>query len=427
VGYLFSTLGSRSRERATTPDRDVEWELLTILGDVAHRPDDLGGRWRPARADGSMPTPDTDAEQKLDELGALPYVQGSTLAPGVENITFYDPDRAFNGVNVYTSGHEAAAFVIDMEGKVLHQWRYEIENVWPQVPRTIHSSFWRRVHPFPNGDLLAIFEGIGVLKLDKDSKLLWAYKGGCHHETYVTGDGRIYVLTRRAQIVPEINPAKPILPDAITILSPEGKPLMEVPLLECFEKSQFVSLLDNIRPYGDIFHTNSIQVFDGTMADRWPFFKKGNVLISMLKQNAIAIVDTDKQEVVWVATESWKRQHDPTVQADGTIMLFDNQGRKGDLSRVIRFDPQSKRITWQFHGPEQDLYSKTCGTSRTLANGNILITESDNGRALEITADKELVWEFYNPHRAGENDELIATLFEVSRFDETYFPWLRPN
>jgi hypothetical protein len=374
-----------------------------------------------------MPTPDTRAEQKLDELGALPYVQGSTLATGVENITFYDPQRAFDGVNVYTSGHDPAAFVIDMEGNVLHQWQYKVEDVWPEVPRTIHSSFWRRVHPFPNGDLLAIFEGIGLLKLDKDSQLLWAYKGGCHHETVISDDGRIYVLTRRAQVVPEINPAKPVLPDAITVLSADGKRLQEVPLLECFKKSQFASLLDDVRPYGDIFHTNSIEVFDGSLADRWPHFKRGNVLISMLKQNAIAIVDMEEQEVAWAATGSWKRQHDPTLQADGVIMLFDNQGRKGDVSRVIEFDPKTERITWQFHGSDQDLYSKTCGTSRRLANGNILITESDNGRALEITADKELAWEFYNPHRAGENDELIATLFEVSRFDEHYFPWLQSN
>ena len=106
-------------------------------------------------------------------------------------------------------------------------------------------------------------------------------------------------------------------------------------------------------------------------------------------------------------------------------MLFDNQGRAGRKSRVIRLDPKrNNRITWQYHGPQQDLYSKTCGASRRLPNGNILITESDNGRALEIAPNKDMVWEFYNPHRAGEEDELIATLFEVTRFAPDYFSWL---
>ena len=54
----------------------------------------------------------------------------------------------------------------------------------------------------------------------------------------------------------------------------------------------------------------------------------------------------------------------------------------------------------------------------------MLITESDNGRAIEITRDKEVVWEFYNPHRAGPAEELIATLFELKRVDKNFMPRL---
>jgi hypothetical protein len=50
-----------------------------------------------------------------------------------------------------------------------------------------------------------------------------------------------------------------------------------------------------------------------------------------------------------------------------------------------------------------------------LPNGNTLITESDRGRAFEITRSGRVVWEYYNPARAGERKELIATLFEVVR------------
>ncbi len=60
-------------------------------------------------------------------------------------------------------------------------------------------------------------------------------------------------------------------------------------------------------------------------------------------------------------------------------------------------------------------FSELCGTCQRLPNGNTLITESTRGRAFEVTPDKEIVWEFFNPHRAGENDELIATLFELIR------------
>ena len=57
----------------------------------------------------------------------------------------------------------------------------------------------------------------------------------------------------------------------------------------------------------------------------------------------------------------------------------------------------------------------TCGTTQRLDNGNTLITESDFGRAFEVTSDGDIVWEFFNTFRAGEDQEFIATLMEVLR------------
>ena len=76
---------------------------------------------------------------------------------------------------------------------------------------------------------------------------------------------------------------------------------------------------------------------------------------------------------------------------------------------------------------KQPLFSKTCGTAQPLANGNILIAESDRGRAIEVTTDGDIVWEFYNPHRAGERNELIATLFEMRRVGRGFFKWMDGN
>ena len=34
-----------------------------------------------------------------------------------------------------------------------------------------------------------------------------------------------------------------------------------------------------------------------------------------------------------------------------------------------------------------------------------------------MTSDKQIVWEYYTQNRAGKNDEVIATLFEVVRLE----------
>jgi hypothetical protein len=62
-----------------------------------------------------------------------------------------------------------------------------------------------------------------------------------------------------------------------------------------------------------------------------------------------------------------------------------------------------------------DLFSKTLGSVQRLPNGNTLISESENGRAVEVTREGRVVWEFCNPHRAGDHGELVAVLFEMIR------------
>ncbi len=42
------------------------------------------------------------------------------------------------------------------------------------------------------------------------------------------------------------------------------------------------------------------------------------------------------------------------------------------------------------------------------------------GRAFEVTRDKEIVWDFVNPHRAGPNNEYVGTLFEVIRLPREF-------
>ena len=178
--------------------------------------------------------------------------------------------------------------------------------------------------------------------------------------------------------------------------------------------------LDLREPWGDIFHTNTVELLDGHFAERSPIFKAGNVLISVRELNVIAIVDLEAEAVVWALSGMWCRQHHPTMLNNGNMLLFDNLGH-GGRSKVIEFDPLTQEVVWSYGTtPSEDFFSKTCGTCERLPNGNTLITESDNGRAFEVTPDNEIVWEFINTHRAGSKQELIATLNELIRIPPSF-------
>ena len=78
----------------------------------------------------------------------------------------------------------------------------------------------------------------------------------------------------------------------------------------------------------------------------------------------------------------------------------------------------------KFLSKVEKLYSREAGAIQRLPNGNTLMTESDRGRGVEVTPDGRVVWEFVNPHRAGEQNELIAALYDVVRVPRESVRWL---
>ena len=389
------------------------------------------GRWRaipPGRHIGMLTA---EQEKAISNLESIGYLSGYEAAPGRKSVTVYDRELAYRAPNLVVSGHAPEATLIDMEGRELHRWQYECERVWPDYEPPAASDrheSWRRAHLFENGDLLAIFEGIGLIKIDKDSNLIWDYPGKTHHDLFVTKDGLIYVLTRKAHIHPEYHKEKPVLEDFITVLDADGQEIKRVSILKSLRDSHYAAILKNMKRAGDILHTNTIELLDHRLAGRCRAFREGNVLISIRQLDTICVVDLEAESVVWALSGQWRRQHQPTVLDNGHMLIFDNQRTDGG-SAVLEFDPFTREIIWEYPGDsEAPLFTMDCGSSERLPNGNTLISESNRGRAIEVTPDKQIVWEFINPHRAGENNELIATLFEVVRLDSRFpLDWVETN
>jgi hypothetical protein len=388
---------------------------------ISPRPKTPRGRWKINRTAPHKTGEAKLSQDEMEKIATLPYLRGSTKAPIRSDVIVYDQNSAYPGLNFYTSGHAPEAFLVDMGGRVLFKWHREFKDIWRGplgfFENEEHKSFWRRAHLFQNGDILAIFEGIGLVKLDKESNILWAFKGRCHHDLYVAPNGDIYVLTRKYRKDHEkLDIDGPIREDFVTVLSPDGNPIKSVSLLDCFLNSDYASHLVNLKKRGDIFHTNTIEVLEDDHPKN-PLFKKGNILLSFREIHTVAVVDMERTNVVWALTGLWKLQHQPTFLDNGNLLVFDNLGDNGK-SKIIEIDPLTQKIVWSFRStPNNEFFSNSCGSNQRLPNGNTLITESDKGRALEVTTEGRIVWEFNNPHRAGKENELIATLFEIIRIE----------
>ncbi|MFT5284172.1 MAG: hypothetical protein ACI8TQ_000328 [Planctomycetota bacterium] len=369
-----------------------------------------------------------EQQEELNKLADLGYVDGIEEAGELIGVTRHNQAKTSGGLNLLTSAHSASAQLIDMEGKVLHNWSYAFREVWPDHPRFDQlNTFWRRTHLFPNGDLLAIYEGQGIIKIDKDSNLLWSNSTKAHHDMQVMSDGSIVLLSRKAHLLPRINAEKPVLEDFVVTLNAEGELIQSVSLLEAMENSEFAAVWGKHTNWdGDLFHTNSLEVLDGRLADQNPAFAKGNVLMSMLLLDLVCVLDPNTKKLVWAKKGSYHYQHDAKVLSNGNLLIFDNQGAGENESRILEMDVATWQPVWTYAGSErQPFTSKTCGLAQRLPNGNTLITESDRGRAFEVTKEGGTVWEYYNPNRAGDKQQFIATMMEMLRLPSDFAPdWL---
>lgn len=367
-----------------------------------------------------------------------------------KGVTRHDPARAQQGLTLYTSGQEARADLVAMDGEVVHEWQLPFSAVWDETspisdPQPDDFIYWNKAMIYPNGDLLAIYVaagdspwGYGLVKIDRDSQLVWKYLGQVHHDVDIGEDGRIYALTHEIRHneyrdFPQL--AVPRIDDFVVVLSPDGEELQKVSITDALINSPYERLLTRVVWYtkGDYLHTNGIDVLEAGDIAKLPVANAGQVLLSFREIDTIALLDLDEEWIVWAVRGPWLAQHDSDILPDGNILLFDNLGNflhadgsdaegGGGRSRILEFDPSTTEIVWQYAGtPEEPFESDVRASQERLANGNTLITEETGGRILEVTPDHEIVWEFVNPVRAegrGEDGgDLIPIVSWAQRID----------
>jgi hypothetical protein len=329
--------------------------------------------------------------KQLDLVKSLPYVHATFDPRQGDSGVIIHSSAASHGYNFYNSWQDSNAYLIDMRGNVLHTWSYNFRD-----------EDWHHAELLPTGDILVVLRGSGVAKLNKDSKLLWHYATPAHHDLWVHDTGEVFVISGETSRVPEIHLNLDIFADKVVVLSPEGRLRREFSLLKVLQDSAYRYLLPSLAQERfpedvkslDILHTNHVEVFDGSKERLWKLYKRGNMLVSMKHINAIAILDGDTKEILWLwGPTNLSLQHQPQVLENGNMLVFDNGTSE---SRVIEVEPQSGRIIWAYQNGEA-FFAKWGGAAQRLSNGNTLITNTTAGRAFEVTPQGKITWEFANP------------------------------
>ena len=89
-----------------------------------------------------------------------------------KGVTRREADRVQPGFTLYTSGDGSYARLIDLQGRVVHEWQRPYSEVWTEnaavdAPQPDHMIYMRRAQVLPNGDLLAIYTAANDTPCDK--------------------------------------------------------------------------------------------------------------------------------------------------------------------------------------------------------------------------------------------------------------------
>ncbi len=356
------------------------------------------------------------------------------LDSGTYGVRKYVPEKCSNGFTLFSPAYGYTEYLIDMRGLVVHTWN------------VTHSDV---AELLPNGNLLTHNDNNWLEELGADGSVVWGWNGPerlelkTHHDFCRDGEDIVH-LARKVEPVRPGFFRKGVEPDCMKTdlvlrIDRRGEILWEFALSDHIDEIAELSGLplpipfaeqtpEGPKPCGrsDWAHTNTVEVLPPTpLGNRDPRFRPGNILVSFRALDIIAIIDPEKDAVVWCyGLGILDGQHQPTMLDNGNILLFDNGTYRG-YSVVREIEPDTGRIVWEYSRGREFFSPFRSGVQR-LANGNTLICECDAGHIFEITARKEIVWDFYSPFVGQGPVHLGKRIHRATRYSPAYVePLLR--
>jgi len=331
----------------------------------------------------------------------------------------------------------APAFkLIDRHGETVHSWRIDRDALFPEAvdrrgdpdQKNVHGS-----HLLPNGDLLVNVGYVGTARLDACGEVRWRLPVGTHHSIERAADGSFWIPSVRDQ--PRLKTIRhpngvpglenPVWIDQILRVSPNGEIRDTTDVLDLLYAN---GLERYIAKYGsahktDITHLNDVEPLPSSMAETYPLFETGDLLVSLRNLHLVFVYDPATGQVKWHTSEPFIQQHDPDFIGNGWIGIFDNnrdftgRGTLTGGSRIVTVQPHTDSTVVRFPTAQSEpFYTETMGKWQHLSNGNMLLAETKAGRVVEVTPKGQTVWELV---RKPYNNSKMPRVPNAIRLDLT--------
>lgn len=317
----------------------------------------------------------------------------------------HDPERAWPGCTLFTPMFgDGTVYLIDMQGRVVHTWKMPYRpGLYGHLLDNGHLLYCGKVmEDLDRFESWSRFKAGAALEVDWHGKVLWEVRHpDHHHDARKLRNGNVVLLCLRpvpAELHQKIQGGLPgtevngkIYADYLLEVTTGGAVVWEWRSWEHLDFATEVITPQDRRE--EWTHGNTV----AEMAD-------GSLIVSLRNVSTVAVVERRTGKIVWkLGPPPLAQQHDPRPLPNGNVLIFDNGAHRRDhpapYSRVIEVDPSTNKIVWEYQDQSIfDFFSPYISGAQRLPNGNTLICEGCDGRIFEVTPEREVVWEYVNPH-----------------------------
>ena len=354
-------------------------------------------------------------------------------------LTFHRPNLSTPGYTLLTPHGSDSAYLIDILGRVVHQWQFEhIKPGYGRLlkngnllmtgsdtglePVTSHDDFRKPPPPFEERVRMLGGYHTTLCEVDWQGKVVWEYVNACqHHDFHRFANGNTMVplwVELPADIAAKVRGGlkrpreklPPLIGDVLLEIDCDGNEVRRIPVWELLDPVKD-PIFPSVRRW-EWTHVNGIDVNEG-----------GEIAFSARHVDRVGIIDADGG-LRWKFDQT-HHQHQPTwvpgeaAKDPQNVMVFDNGHAS---SRVIEVDPRSNDIVWTFRGkPAYQFFSGHISGAVALASRNVLVCEGTSGRLFEVSRAGEVVWEWINPFlNMDGRGEPTVSIYRTHRYAPDY-------
>lgn len=342
--------------------------------------------------------------------GTLRHVQLETATERLPHPVAFDTGWRDEGLLLLSRfDYQARQVVVDLvrahQYTRLHRWVPPVGAI--QDATGMRDSIntvvsYRAQHPLllPDGSLV-LHSGEGPLvRIDKNSNLVWAIPRHFHHAIELDADSVLVVPA----VAEEPYRGYPVeyRDDSYARVTLDGRLLEERSVSRILVDNGYRGLLLGIgKVHGDPIHLNDAQPVTHDLG----IARKGDIALSCRHLSTVFLYRPSTDSVVWLKTGPWLNQHDVNILDDGRFSIFGNDAyRVGDtlrgisgVSDVYLYDPVADSLARPYARMLQALgvFTGTSGRARILGNGDLFVEETDN-HSLYRLSEHMLRWHYTN-------------------------------